>query len=96
MFPYYYKFERICIDAPKIKLPIKIANAISTFFSLLFVVCVLIIYMFYFVSTNMRTFEQTNVKLMLRNRYQIVKDKFNFVLTLESAILQDEHEQNKM
>ena len=44
----------------------------------------------------MRTFEQTNVKLMLRNRYQIVKDKFNFVLTLECAILQDEHEQTKM
>ena len=67
---------------------------ISAFFSLLFVVCVFML--FVFVSTNMRTFEQTNVKPMLRKRYQIVKSKFNFYLTLENVRLQHEHTQNKM
>ena len=61
---------------------------ISTFFSVLFVFFVLML-LFVFVSTNMRTFEQTNVKLMLTNRYQIVKNKFNFVLTLNHVRLQD-------
>ena len=74
--------------------PIKIAIVISTFFSVLCVVCVFML--FVFVSTNMRTFEQTNVKPMLRNRYQIVKSKFNFCLTLKHVRLQDEHPQNKM
>jgi hypothetical protein len=38
----------------------------------------------------MRTFEQTNVKAMLRKRYQIIKYKFNICVTLDYAHLQDE------
>lgn len=91
----FYKLLKICIDAPKIKMPIKIAIAINTFFSVLFVFFVFML-LFVFVSTNMRTFEQTNVNPMLTNRYQIVKDKFNIYVTLKHVRLQDEHERVKM
>lgn len=76
-------------------MPIKIAIAINTFFSVLFVFFVFML-LFVFVSTNMRTFEQTNVNPMLTNRYQIVKDKFNIYVTLKHVRLQDEHERVKM
>ena len=80
MFPYYMLIILIPIASHIAQINMHVKKIV---FSILFI-------LFVFVSTNMRTFEQINVKLMLRKRYQIIKYKFNICITLNNAPLQNE------